>query len=116
MPHFIRFVDAKAREWRVYEFSIIAGDVTYFRVGSGSGQYRGFVPTDGGARRRLLLYTSRGEGSEPITDDLLRSQLARSELDRRDDPKAAASYGKEPERIDPPSAVREKSNGDADDA
>jgi hypothetical protein len=99
MPPFLPVTDGAGRAWRVYEFSIYAGNVSYFAVGSGSGQYRGFVPVDGGARRRVLMLSV--EAKRPVDRELLLEQLGKSELDRRDDPEAAASYGRKPERIDP---------------
>lgn len=99
MPPFAALTDDVGREWKVYDFSIYAGRVHYFAVGSGSGQYRGFVPVDGGARRRHLMFGD--EAKQSPRREFLLAQLAQSTLDRRDDPEVAAEYGREPERVDP---------------
>jgi hypothetical protein len=82
----------------VYEFSIYAGTVHYSPVGSGSGQYRGFLPIDGGARRRLLMFSA--EGQRPATVELLLEQLGKSYLDPRDNPDITATRGEKPQRAD----------------
>lgn len=89
--------DASGRVWGVYDYQIIAGEIskTYF----GSGQYRGFAPVDGGARRTLLMFER--ERARGTTSDVLLEQLAKSELYRWDDPVAQARYGRQPQRIDP---------------
>lgn len=63
----------------------------------GKGQYRGFVPVDGGARRTLLMFEK--ERAKPITNELLLEQLAKSYLFHRDDPNHIS--GTPPERVDP---------------
>lgn len=89
--------DADGRVWGVYDYQIIAGVVS--KTDFGSGQYRGFAPIDGGARRTLMMFErERDRGTSP---DVLLDQLAKSELHRRDDPVAQASYGLLPERVDP---------------
>jgi hypothetical protein len=93
-----RISDASGRVWDVYEFSIYAGKVTHFAVGSGSGQYRGFAPIDGGARRRYLMLGA--EIHEPASPAKLLEQLANAEIDFRDDPAKSSLTGKPPERID----------------
>lgn len=89
--------DSNGREWAVYDYQIIAGVSS--RTDFGAGQYRGFAPVDGGARRTFMLFQrerDRGTSLEVLLD-----QLARSELYRPDDPVAQASYGRLPERVDP---------------
>jgi hypothetical protein len=93
-----RITDASGRAWDVYEFSIHAGKVTHFGVGSGSGQYRGFAPVDGGARRRYLMLGA--EAREPASPAKLLEQLANAQIDFRDDP--TKSFGAPPERVDHP--------------
>lgn len=92
-----RITDAAGRAWEVFEFSIHAGKVNYFAVGSGSGAYRGFVPVDGGARRRRLMWA--GEEKIIARPEWLLEQLQLSTLDARDDPAKGT-----PERVDPPTA------------
>lgn len=99
----VRIVDAKGREWDVYEFSIRPGKPTYFDVGSGSGQYRGFVPVDGGARRRRLMWA--GEEKISPRPEWLLEQLQLSKLDSRDDAVDCARRGATPERRDPSPTV-----------
>lgn len=96
----VPIVDAAGRGWLVYEFSVIAGKVIHFAVGSGSGQYRGFDPVDGGARRRLMMLGAVTR--RPVTAELLLEQLAAAQLDYRDDPEKARIAGRSPERLDPP--------------
>jgi hypothetical protein len=45
------FTDANGREWLVYDFSVIAGRKRFIEVGGPGATYRGFSPTDDGARR-----------------------------------------------------------------
>lgn len=99
-PSPVRIADPNGREWDVYEFSVIAGKTVPFDVGCGSGQYRGFAPVDGGARRRFLMLGA--ERHRPVTPDVLLEQLAASELDFRDDPDHTRFSGRPPERADPP--------------
>lgn len=88
--------DPAGRQWSVHDFQIIAGNVTKSEFGNG--QYRGFAPLDGGARRFILMFDrDRVLGT---SDQVLLEQLARSELWRHDDPELMARYGRAPERVD----------------
>jgi hypothetical protein len=88
--------DANGRQWSVHDFQIIAGTITKSEFGNG--QYRGFAPLDGRARRYIMMFDrDRVLGT---ADDVLQSQLARSELWRHDDPELMARYGRTAERSD----------------
>ena len=87
--------DALGREWKVYDFQVLAGKS--IRMPLGRGQYRGFSPVDGGARRTLLMFEK--ERARPITRETLLDQLARSKIFYRDDPNHIT--GMPPERVDP---------------
>lgn len=89
--------DDRGREWRVHDYQVLAGKA--IRMKLGKGQYRGFAPVDGGARRTLLMRDA--ERARPLTRETLLTQLARSELFHRDDPAKAAMAGRTPERVDP---------------
>lgn len=88
--------DPAGRVWGVYDFQIIAGVIS--KTDFGNGQYRGFAPVDGGARRTLLM--SDKERDRGTSAEVLLEQLAKSELYRPDDPVAQASYGRAAERTD----------------
>lgn len=94
MPRFLRFADRDGHRWRIYEFSIFAGLVSYAEPGSRSGQYRGFAPDpvdDGRPRRRHMLF----KPEERLTDaETLQLQLDLSAVDWRDDPDHPANRGK----------------------
>lgn len=97
----MRFVDDRGREWKVYDYSIHAGKSIRHRVGDG-GQYRGFAPVDGGARRTHLMIRELGnECRWPVTRELLLEQFERSTLYNRDDPDHCQRIGIAPERVDP---------------
>lgn len=85
--------DAAGRQWRVYEYSIFAGETVHYSVGT-CGQYQGFDPLDGGARRSYLINTRE---REPATDQVLLRHLTESVLYRLDDP---ARTGNAPQRTD----------------
>jgi hypothetical protein len=88
--------DASDRAWGVFDYSVIAGKVE--RNAFGTGQYRGFAPLDGGARRvALLLQADRDRGTSA---EILLEQLAAAKLYHLDDPVACARVGRSPERID----------------
>jgi len=89
--------DAAGRQWRVHDFQILAGKSS--RLPLGRGQRRGFEPLDGGARRSLLL--TEADRARGISEAVLLEQLAAAPLYFRDDP--ARSFGRPPERVDPPS-------------
>lgn len=92
----MRWIDAAGREWRIYDFAIIAGKTV--KNSLGQGQYRGFVPTDGGARRSFLMFDKdRAKGLDP---EVLEEQLAGSKLYSLDDPEFCAKVGRKPERVD----------------
>jgi hypothetical protein len=88
MPRFLRFTDRDGRAWRVYEFSITAGRVTYFSPGKkGGAQYKGFVPEprdDGRPRRRFMMLTHLRPEDRRTDPETLQLQLDLSEADRRD--------------------------------
>jgi putative cofactor-binding repeat protein len=93
-----RIADARGRTWAIYDFSIIAGNT--IKNAFGTGQYRGFVPVDGGARRTLLMFDAdRARGT---SDEVLLEQLAASKLYTLDNPEHCAAGGRLPERVDPP--------------
>jgi len=89
--------DGAGRQWKVYDFAVYAGKTQRYPLGKG--QYRGFVPLDGGARRTyLMLQADRDRGT---SDDVLLDQLAHAKLYHRDDPVKCAALGASPERVDP---------------
>lgn len=91
-----RLTDAAGRAWDVYDFSIIAGSA--IKNAFGTGQYRGFVPVDGGARRVFLLFEKdRARGT---SEDVLLEHLAGSKLYTLDDPDRCHAVGRVPERVD----------------
>lgn len=90
--------DPSGRQWSVHDFQIITGTIS--KTDFGNGQYRGFAPLDGGARRYVLLFER--ERALGTTNEVLLSQLARSELWRHDDPELMSRYGRTAERSDPP--------------
>jgi hypothetical protein len=93
-------VDGSGRVWGVYDFQIIAGKSS--KTDFGRGQYRGFAPVDGGARRFILMYDrDRALGT---SEAVLQAQLAQSKRWREDDPELMARYGRTVERADPPTA------------
>lgn len=97
---FITLVDDAGREWRVHDYSIWAG-VTY-RNTLGFGQYRGFEPVDGGARRSLMMLEA--DRQRGLSREVLLDQLAKAPLYRRDDPAVCESRGWTVERQDTASA------------
>jgi hypothetical protein len=93
----VTLIDLAGREWRLYDFQVIAGKTS--RLPFGQGQYRGFVPVDGGARRTfLLMQADRDRGT---SREVLLEQLAAAAIYHRDDPAKCAVWGAIPERIDP---------------
>lgn len=88
--------DPAGRTWSVHDFQIIAGTIS--KCDFGNGQYRGFAPLDGGARRFILMFER--ERALGTSDDVLQAQLARSALWRHDDPELMARYGRAVERSD----------------
>lgn len=87
MPRFLRFTDRDGRRWRVYEFSITAGRITYFQPGKGGAQYKGFVPEpcdDGRPRRKFMMLSHLRPDDRRIDADALQLQLDLSDVDRRD--------------------------------
>lgn len=85
MPKFIRFTDRDGRAWRVYEFSVIAGQTLYAMPGNRASQYRGFVcELPGVSRRRCLVFKPEDRVTDVAT---LQRQLDLSTLDYRDDPR-----------------------------
>lgn len=58
--------DAAGRQWKVYDYAVYVGKTQRYPVGKG--QYRGFVPVDGGARRTVLMLQAdrRDDGAERL--------------------------------------------------
>lgn len=101
----MKFTDERGREWAVYDYSVIAGKVLYFPVGSSGAGYRGFAPVDVGARR---IYLFKLKDDRAPMHDLLKQQLAASSLYYKDDPAvydamrtAGLPNVGAPERVDP---------------
>jgi hypothetical protein len=94
----LRVVDDAGREWRVYDYVVYAGKAQRRPIGTGAA-HRGFVPTDGGARRTYLMLSD--ENTLTPTRELLLVQLAKSRLHFRDDPAWCAQAGRAVERSDP---------------
>lgn len=93
--------DARGRRWRVHDYQVIAGKTS--RLPLGRGQNRGFEPLDGGARRNyLLLQADRDRG---LDESVLLEQLAQSLVYFADDAAKCATWGRQPERVDPPAAA-----------
>lgn len=91
------FADGDGREWRVHDYAIYAGKTVRYELGTG--QYRGFEPLDGGARRTFLMFDK--DRARGLGVDVLREQLAAAKLYRRDDPTECAKWGETPQRTDP---------------
>lgn len=98
------FVDANGREWEVFDFSVIAGRVTQFPIGSSGAAYRGFVPVDRGARRTFMFMGAKVDRSPDPAN--LAAQLQASRLYWKDDPETARVAREaglktaKPERVD----------------
>ena len=96
------FTDSTGREWRIYDYSILAGKTIRHPVG-GSAAYRGFEPVDGGARRTYLFHLN---DDHTPTQELLERELAAAHLYWKDDPEryamaiAAGLKVNPPERVD----------------
>ena len=94
-----QFTDTNGRVWLAHDYQVLAGKTR--RLPLGRGARRGFEPLDGGARRSMILTDAdrqRGTGNAVLLE-----QLATAPLFSADDPVEQATWGKQPERVDPPS-------------
>ncbi len=106
------FTDAHGREWAIHDYSVIAGKVLHFPVDAVGAAYRGFAPTDGGARRTYLFKLA---DDRTPAQGLLEQQLAASSLYFKDDPavcevnrQVGFSRGLTPERVDAPMSTNNR--------